>query len=228
MSDIFTKNNYHISGGRLLKELLKIRPQECECCHFTQWLNQPIKLQVHHIDGDNTNNLVENLQLLCPNCHSYTDSWCKNKNKKIVTDAELIQALSISKTIHQALILVGLNTSGTHYNRAKRLILENKISLISLTEEELNKQQPHYCIDCGTLLQTNSKRCTRCANIAQQKVKRPNRENLKNLIRNKPFTVIGNIFGVSDNAIRKWCISENLPSKKSEIKKYSDEEWNKI
>jgi hypothetical protein len=48
---------------------------------------------------------------------------------------------------------------------------------------------------------------------------------LKKLIRTKPFTQIGKQFNVSDNAIRKWCVSENLPTKKTEINKYSDEDW---
>ena len=57
---------------------------------------------------------------------------------------------------------------------------------------------------------------------------RPTREELKNLIRNESFLSIGKKYGVSDNAIRKWCIAENLPSKKTEIKMYTDEEWSKI
>ena len=50
-------------------------------------------------------------------------------------------------------------------------------------------------------------------------------EELKNLIRNTPFTQIGKIYNVSDNAIRKWCDNYNLPHRASEIKSYSDEEW---
>ena len=48
------------------------------------------------------------------------------------------------------------------------------------------------------------------------------------MIRNTPFTRIGEQFGVSDNTIRKWCDFYNLPRKVSEIKKYTDEEWDKI
>ena len=54
------------------------------------------------------------------------------------------------------------------------------------------------------------------------------REELKKLIRTIPFTKIGEMFGVSDNAIRKWCDKFGLPRKVSEIKKYSNEEWEKI
>jgi uncharacterized protein YjcR len=45
-------------------------------------------------------------------------------------------------------------------------------------------------------------------------VERPNRDELKQLIRTLPFTKIGKMFGVSDNAIRKWCNAYNLPRKK--------------
>ena len=48
------------------------------------------------------------------------------------------------------------------------------------------------------------------------------------LIRTTPFTKIGEKFGVSDNAIRKWCISFNPPSRVKDIKAYSDVEWEKI
>ena len=41
----------------------------------------------------------------------------------------------------------------------------------------------------------------------------------------RPFTTIANQFGVSDNAIRKWCDKFNLPRKKIDINNYSDEEW---
>ena len=54
------------------------------------------------------------------------------------------------------------------------------------------------------------------------------REELKQLIRKKPFVQIGLQFKVSDNAIRKWCDKFNLPRKATEIKKYTDEEWENI
>ena len=48
------------------------------------------------------------------------------------------------------------------------------------------------------------------------------------MIRTMTFKAIGQEYGVSDNAIKKWCIAEQLPSKKSEIKKFTDEEWAQI
>jgi len=48
------------------------------------------------------------------------------------------------------------------------------------------------------------------------------------MIRKIPFTQIGKTFNVSDNAIRRWCEKYHLPKTKTEIKKYTDEEWEKI
>lgn len=57
---------------------------------------------------------------------------------------------------------------------------------------------------------------------------KPSREELKLLIRNYPFLQIGRKYGVSDNAIRKWCLKYNLPNKVSEILLISDEDWENI
>ena len=43
-----------------------------------------------------------------------------------------------------------------------------------------------------------------------------------------PFLIIGKKYNVSDNAVRKWCKTYNLPFRVSDIKNISDEEWKKI
>ena len=91
------------------------------------------------------------------------------------------------------------------------------------------KAKKYYCMDCGKELSSNSAtRCSECASKASRIVERPSRDELKNLIRNKPFTAIGAMYGVADNSVRKWCKSENLPSTKRDISKYSEDEWLKI
>lgn len=49
--------------------------RKCQKCGAETWLGEPINLEIHHIDGNNMNNRIENLNLLCPNCHSYTPNW---------------------------------------------------------------------------------------------------------------------------------------------------------
>lgn len=72
---LFTKDSIKKNGITTLKPLIKLRGRKCECCGLEEWLDQPINLEIHHINGDRTDNSLENLQLLCPNCHSYTDNW---------------------------------------------------------------------------------------------------------------------------------------------------------
>lgn len=62
-------------SGNLKRHLIKKRGCQCENCKRKSWLKEPITLELHHIDGDRTNNQINNLQLLCPNCHSITNNW---------------------------------------------------------------------------------------------------------------------------------------------------------
>lgn len=60
------------------------------------------------------------------------------------------------------------------------------------------------------------------------KIEKPSREQLKVDIRSMPMVRVGSKYLVSDNAVRKWCKNYNLPFRVSDIKNYSDEEWDKI
>jgi len=48
---------------------------KCYNCNLTTWLNNPIPLELEHIDGNPSNNLINNLTLLCPNCHAFTQTY---------------------------------------------------------------------------------------------------------------------------------------------------------
>lgn len=58
---------------RLYKEGLK--SNKCEKCGIHEWNNLPINCELDHIDGDKTNHSIENLRILCPNCHSQTPTF---------------------------------------------------------------------------------------------------------------------------------------------------------
>lgn len=51
----------------------------CEECGITKWNDKDIVFQLHHKDGNHKNNKLENLILLCPNCHSQTDNYANKK-----------------------------------------------------------------------------------------------------------------------------------------------------
>ena len=76
LKDILVKDSFYQSyklKKRLLKEGLK--ELKCECCGLEKWQGMPIPLELHHVNGDNRDNRIENLELLCPNCHALTDNY---------------------------------------------------------------------------------------------------------------------------------------------------------
>lgn len=125
--DSFTFSSYKKNGKSIAAPLIHLRGHRCEECGNTEWLGQPIKLEVHHIDGDRSNNTLDNLKLLCPNCHSYTETFCYKSKVATVSDETFVEALQTSNTIHQALGILGLSQCGGNYTRAYRLIDEYDI-----------------------------------------------------------------------------------------------------
>lgn len=79
----YLSNQFQISSHNLKKRLLKekIFTHTCSSCHLTEWMNNPIPLELDHIDGNHENNNLLNLRLLCPNCHAFTPTY-RGKNKK--------------------------------------------------------------------------------------------------------------------------------------------------
>lgn len=141
-------------------------------------------------------------------------------------DVEIIYDLLLNTTIPQKDIAlqfsVGedtiseINNGKTRINNNLNYPLRKKI------------KRKKFCLKCGKEILSSSTYCSNCIKIISRIVERPNREELKQLIRTTSFVQIGKKFNVTDNTIRKWCKSENLPSKVSEIKKYSDIEWKNI
>jgi len=68
------------TSGHLHRYILEKQDNKCALCEIDTWCNNPIKLELDHIDGDSTNNKETNLRCICPNCHSQTPTY-KAKNK---------------------------------------------------------------------------------------------------------------------------------------------------
>jgi Zn finger protein HypA/HybF involved in hydrogenase expression len=79
----YLQKNSNIKSFKLKNYLIEsnIFEKKCVSCKLTEWLNEPIPLELDHIDGDNSNNELSNLRLLCPNCHAKTSTY-RGKNKK--------------------------------------------------------------------------------------------------------------------------------------------------
>ena len=79
----YLSNKYPIQSDRLRRRLIKEGVLEHRCCgcKLDTWMDQPIPLELDHIDGNHQNNALDNLRLLCPNCHSLTPTF-RGKNKR--------------------------------------------------------------------------------------------------------------------------------------------------
>lgn len=73
------------------KYLIGINGNKCNNCGITKWNNKPITMQLEHIDGNCDNNTLSNLELLCPNCHSQTNTYVgKNKGSGPISRKRLL------------------------------------------------------------------------------------------------------------------------------------------
>lgn len=120
-------NPKKLLANHALKKILLTsgREYKCEECDIVEWNGKKLSLELEHKDGDCFNNALDNLILLCPNCHSLTSTFRgrnKNTGKKKVDDETLLQSLRKNDNIRQALIEVGLSPRGGNYSRAAKLL----------------------------------------------------------------------------------------------------------
>lgn|GEM_PF-1850995 len=109
--------------------------EQCNKCKLSKWLDEKITLELEHIDGNHQNNKRENLEALCPNCHSLTPTWRgrnKQNNKRKINDEELLMALiDYNFNMRQALISVGLAAKGGNYCRCHKLKKEYENTFVA-------------------------------------------------------------------------------------------------
>lgn len=109
-------NRYHLKS-RLLASGLK-RPA-CERCGISKWLGEKLPLELHHRNGDGLDNRLQNLEMLCPNCHSQTPNF-GSKNRRRPTRSGAVPDLD-----YRAL---GLTPIGEH-SRVRLPVIRNDLKL---------------------------------------------------------------------------------------------------
>lgn len=200
--------NPHKLKLKLIRDGIKIA--KCESCHSSNWLRGEVPLELHHINGDRYDNRLENLQILCPNCHTLTANHAgkgQKLTKQKLKSKEVTQFFDESDAKNRFIsVLV--------FDSAESWACWNKIPLV--LRHLINKGDGTYscnfghvnCFYCGNLL-TNPDQDTycsiKCSRLASRKVERPSKEDLEHLVWAKPTTQIAKDFGVSDKAVEKWC-----------------------
>lgn len=129
LKEVFCKDSkitqHGLRGYVQRYNLIEYKCNKCGC--DGHWQGGLIKLELHHLDGNNSNNILENLIFLCPNCHALTDNFRgknknENQNNKIVSEEDFVKALEKEPNIRQALLSLNLTAKGGNYKRAKNLI----------------------------------------------------------------------------------------------------------
>lgn len=73
--ELVTKYNYKRLGGRVRGKYLSERIRFCDRCKNKKWLGKDIPLEIHHKDGNKSNIKKDNIELICPNCHVFTNNY---------------------------------------------------------------------------------------------------------------------------------------------------------
>lgn len=152
--EVFAKNTVYSSKKvrtRIINECLL--PYECFNCDIDEYNGMFINLQIDHIDGDKSNNELNNLRFLCPNCHSQTDTYCGRNIKE--------------KRNHQNISISYKNTKNiepSYCNNCDVIISPGaKRCKKCISIEAKRKQKPKFCIECDTPIGSKSTRCRSCA-----------------------------------------------------------------
>ena len=169
---------------------------------YTNWNNQGYLLPIELCTETNRQKF---LRLGEPS--QYTSNNCNALYGEDYKIEKILEALGISETI---------------------TIEDTDRSIIRKSNNAETISKIKTCLKCGKPITGAATFCIDCYKEEKRPKDIPSRDELKELIRTTPFTAIGEKYGRTDNAIRKWCDSYSLPRKKSDINKLTDEEWKLI
>lgn len=190
--------------------------------------------QVNHIDGDKSNNCVENLEWVTAkdNCiHAVINDLFYSGERSELSKLNAEQIKYIKEHCIPYDENFGCTALAKQFNVDKSTI--SKIIHGFSWKEYTDNYKP---VQCNTYILKKEYKCKHCNEIFipnfngqvycskechekdRRKVERPSSNELLELIKTTSFVKIGLLYGVSDNAIRKWCKLYGLPYKQKDIK----------
>lgn len=183
--------------------IISVMGGQCCICGYNKCKTA---LELHHLDAKAKEFTI---------CENLNQAW-----ETIVTELPktVLVCCNCHREIHAGLIVAPVKSTF------------NPVIADSITQEikQLKHKALCYCKNCGALVTSGNVYCVECAATMRRIVERPGRDILKSLVRTMPFIQIAKLYGVSDNAVRKWCKHYNLPHKSTIIKNLSDTVWETI
>jgi len=206
-------SSYHLKNT-LFKTSIKER--KCEKCGIVKWLNYPAPLELHHIDGNHNNNAIENLQILCSNCHSLEPNFGGGNKKTIKkTVEEYKNAIETSYNIREACIKLGIAPKGGNYSTIKNIICKygfsfivpeplQKIEEVKIKEVKIKEDRRKYKTREEAIKSTAKQ---------NERVEWPSDEELEKMVWEISCVKIAEkLGGITDNAVRHRCQHRNIPT----------------
>lgn len=173
LNEILIEDSMYSNMKWLFQRLKNERGWEhkCSVCGLLEWNGKPIPLEIDHINGVHSDNRIENIRAICPNCHAQTHNY-KGKNMQIC---------------------------------------KSKPPPSEEPKEPQEPKPPNLCTGCNKEIMHRHQRCNQCnakhkfeTGVARKVQDRPSYEQLLDDIANMSIVKVGQKYGVSDNAIRKW------------------------
>jgi hypothetical protein len=225
LDDVLSNKRY-ISAYKLKNLLIKngLKEEVCESCGLHEWLGKKIPLQLHHIDGNKNNNNFDNLKILCPNCHTFTETWCGKNIKKVQQRYCSVCGKAIEKGNGKYCSIECRNKSlfNKSIGELKKDVIINALS------KSKNVSEAAFLLDRSrnTLIRAIKKLNIDPKDYLINKKSYNIDVVVKTLLSNRNYTKTGKIFGVSDNAIRKRLKLNNLPTDLSDLEQIYNERLN--
>lgn len=194
LPEILVKESSYRSSSDLRKRLIRegILQNKCYTCGLgPEWRGAPLILHLDHINGNHRDNRVENLRILCPNCHAQTDTYCGKNKRGWRKDRQTGVCLSCSR----------------------RSIFES--SLCRPCWKETHGE--NLCSECRVPIAQSSHKCPGCRSATQPKrykVDWPPYDELVLKVESGNLSAVGRELGVSANAVKKrlrvYCPKKSL------------------
>lgn len=202
LSEILTDGVYH-NATKLKKRLFNegVKEYKCEKCGISEWNGEHITLEIHHINGNHKDNRLENLQILCPNCHSQTINF--NGKSKNLNCEDAIQKLKEREEV-------------------RRQEIEETKQRWGMIRKTTKVDRTKICQQCGkSFIGRGEKYCSReCAAKASMKDEITINQIYEAAKEVKSLIQLGKKFNMTDNGIRKWLNRYGILNEVKEILKH--------